>query len=111
MHNRGTTFVWQIFQFNTLARPVADSVKNIDLDLTSAEIDAFTLGVVEKVNQHTPASESSACIGRYGIAVCIAAVSRCDVESGARVLIKRAPGNRGPSECGTTHEATSGMSS
>ena len=31
--------------------------------------------------------------------------------SGHRVLIKRAPGNRGPSECGTTHEATSGMSS
>ena len=28
-----------------------------------------------------------------------------------RVLIKRGPGNRGPSECGTTHEATSGMSS
>ena len=27
------------------------------------------------------------------------------------VLIKRGPGNRGPSECGTTHEATSGMSS
>ena len=26
-------------------------------------------------------------------------------------LIKRGPGNRGPSECGTTHEATSGMSS
>ena len=31
--------------------------------------------------------------------------------SGHRVLIKRAPGNRGPTECGTTHEATSGMSS
>ena len=31
--------------------------------------------------------------------------------SGPRVLIKRGPGNRGPSECGTTHEATSGMSS
>src|SRR5574337_93908 len=31
--------------------------------------------------------------------------------SGHRVLIKRAPGNRGPSERGTTHEATSGMSS
>ena len=31
--------------------------------------------------------------------------------SGHRVLIKRGPGNRGPSECGTTHEATSGMSS
>ena len=30
---------------------------------------------------------------------------------GHRVLIKRGPGNRGPSECGTTHEATSGMSS
>ena len=28
-----------------------------------------------------------------------------------RVLIKRGPGNRGASECGTTHEATSGMSS
>ena len=28
-----------------------------------------------------------------------------------RVLIKRGPGNRGPTECGTTHEATSGMSS
>ena len=28
-----------------------------------------------------------------------------------RVLIKRGPGNRGPSECGTTHEATSGKSS
>src|SRR5574341_885705 len=28
--------------------------------------------------------------------------------SGHRVLIKRGPGNRGPSECGTTHEATSG---
>ena len=27
------------------------------------------------------------------------------------VLIKRGPGNRGPTECGTTHEATSGMSS
>ena len=25
--------------------------------------------------------------------------------------IKRGPGNRGPTECGTTHEATSGMSS
>ena len=24
---------------------------------------------------------------------------------------KRGPGNRGPTECGTTHEATSGMSS
>ena len=31
--------------------------------------------------------------------------------SGPRVLIKRGPGNRGPTECGTTHEATSGMSS
>ena len=28
-----------------------------------------------------------------------------------RVLIKRGPGNRGPTECGTTHEATSAMSS
>src|SRR5574341_2254699 len=26
--------------------------------------------------------------------------------SGHRVLIKRGPGNRGPTECGTTHEAT-----
>src|SRR5574340_355326 len=32
-------------------------------------------------------------------------------ESGHRVLIKRGPGNWGPTECGTTHEATSGMSS
>src|SRR5574337_1214244 len=31
--------------------------------------------------------------------------------SGHRVLIKRGPGNRGPTECGTTHEATSGTSS
>ena len=31
--------------------------------------------------------------------------------SGHRVLIKRGPGTRGPTECGTTHEATSGMSS
>ena len=31
--------------------------------------------------------------------------------SGHRVLIKRGSGNRGPTECGTTHEATSGMSS
>ena len=31
--------------------------------------------------------------------------------SGLRVLIKRGPANRGPMECGTTHEATSGMSS
>src|SRR5574340_727334 len=31
--------------------------------------------------------------------------------SGHRVLTKRGPGNRGPTECGTTHEATSGMSS
>ena len=31
--------------------------------------------------------------------------------SGHRVLIKRRPGNRGPTEGGTTHEATSGMSS
>src|SRR5574337_314041 len=31
--------------------------------------------------------------------------------SGHRVLIKRGPGNRGPTECGTPHEATSGMSS
>ena len=31
--------------------------------------------------------------------------------SGHRVLIKRGPGNRGPTECGTTHEARSGMSS
>ena len=28
--------------------------------------------------------------------------------SGHRVLIKRGPGNRGPKECGTTHEATAG---
>ena len=28
-----------------------------------------------------------------------------------RSLIKRGPGNRGPTEGGTTHEATSGMSS
>ena len=27
--------------------------------------------------------------------------------SGPRVLLKRGPGNRGPMECGTTHEATS----
>ena len=33
------------------------------------------------------------------------------VPFGHRVLIKRGPGNRGPTECGTTHEATSGMSS
>ena len=31
--------------------------------------------------------------------------------SGHRVLLKRGPGHRGPTECGTTHEATSGMSS
>ena len=31
--------------------------------------------------------------------------------SGHRLLIKRGPGNWGASECGTTHEATSGMSS
>ena len=31
--------------------------------------------------------------------------------SGHRGLIKRGPGNRGPTECGTPHEATSGMSS
>src|SRR5574341_82929 len=31
--------------------------------------------------------------------------------AGHRVLIKRGPGNRGPSECGPTHEATSAMSS
>src|SRR5574337_1491725 len=31
--------------------------------------------------------------------------------SGHRVLIKRGPGNRCPTECGTTHEATSGMCS
>ena len=31
--------------------------------------------------------------------------------SGHPVLIKRGQGNRGPTECGTTHEATSGMSS
>ena len=31
--------------------------------------------------------------------------------SGHRVHIKRGPGNQGPTECGTTHEATSGMSS
>ena len=31
--------------------------------------------------------------------------------SGHRGLVKRGPGNRGPTECGTTHEATSGMSS
>ena len=30
---------------------------------------------------------------------------------GRRVLIKRGPGNRSLSECGTTHEATSGISS
>ena len=36
---------------------------------------------------------------------------RCGEVSGHRVLIKRGPGNRGPTECGTTHEATSGMSS
>ena len=34
-----------------------------------------------------------------------------DEVSGHRVLIKRGPGNRGPSECGTTHEATSPISS
>ena len=31
--------------------------------------------------------------------------------SGHRVLTKRGPGNRGASQCGSTHEATSGMSS
>src|SRR5574337_403833 len=31
--------------------------------------------------------------------------------SGHRVLIKRGPGNRGPTECGTSHQATSGMRS
>ena len=31
--------------------------------------------------------------------------------SGHRGLIKRGPGNRGPTEGGTPHEATSGMSS
>ena len=31
--------------------------------------------------------------------------------SGHRVLIKRGPGNRGPTVYGTTHKATSGMSS
>ena len=31
--------------------------------------------------------------------------------SGHRVLIKSGPGNRGPTECGTTIEATSGISS
>ena len=40
-------------------------------------------------------------------------IHRVDFEevSGHRVLIKRGPGNRSPTECGTTHEATSGMSS
>ena len=31
--------------------------------------------------------------------------------SGHRVLIKTEPGNRGASQCGSTHEATSGMTS
>src|SRR5574340_1227084 len=31
--------------------------------------------------------------------------------AGHGVLIKSGPGNRGPTECGTTHGATSGMSS
>src|SRR5574337_1908619 len=31
--------------------------------------------------------------------------------SGDRVLTKRGPGNQGASQCGSTHEATSGMSS
>ena len=39
----------------------------------------------------------------YGTPIC--------VECSGGKLIKRGPGNRGPSECGTTHEATSGMSS
>ena len=34
-----------------------------------------------------------------------------EVVSGHRVLMKSGPGNRGPSECGTTHEATSRISS
>ena len=29
--------------------------------------------------------------------------------SGHRVLLKRGPGNRGASQCGSTHEATSGL--
>ena len=34
-----------------------------------------------------------------------------EVEGSQILLGSRGPGNRGPTECGTTHEATSGMSS
>src|SRR5574339_509682 len=58
-----------------------------------------------------PGVFSERCTGKLPLRVdCIHRVEFEEV-SGHRVLIKRGPGNRGPSECGTTHEATSGMSS
>ena len=53
---------------------------------------------------------SRRCTGE-SLPLCVDFIHRVEFEevSGHRVLIKRGPGNRGPSECGTTHEATSGM--
>ena len=59
-----------------------------------------------------PGGFSGRCTGE-SLPLRVDFIHRVDFEevSGHRVLIKRGPGNRGPSECGTTHEATSGMSS
>ena len=59
-----------------------------------------------------PGSFSGRCTGE-SLPLRVDFIHRVEFEevSGHRVLIKRGPGNRGPSECGTTHEATSGMSS
>ena len=71
--------------------------------------------LVSCLGQHPPChcSVAPSCRTLRPHGLLHASIHRVEFEevSGHRVLIKRGPGNRGPSECGTTHEATSGMSS
>ena len=69
------------------------------------------IDAIEEELYFEPGGFSERCMERLPLRVdCIHRLEFGEV-SGHRVLIKRGPGNRGPTECGTSHEATSGMSS
>ena len=64
-----------------------------------------------KVMTNLPGVFSERCTGKLPLRVDFIHMVEFEEVSGHRVLIKRGPGNRGPTECGTPHEATTGMSS
>src|SRR5574340_1521668 len=80
-----------------------------DLLVTGVQTCALPISLVELYLE--PGVFSERCTGKLPLRVDFIHRVEFGEVSGHRVLIKRGPGNRGPTECGTTHEATSGMSS